>query len=92
MTSPENYQKILESGVLKSMGGRLPDGVYMLELDSFGKYWSKNLRNDLCDKKVNVNLPGGVLTIEWAGNSKNTDFDVFMTGEAQYVYTGVIDI
>lgn len=48
--------------------------------------------NDLCDKKVNVNLPGGVLTIEWAGNSKNTDFDVFMTGEAQYVYTGVIDI
>ena len=48
--------------------------------------------NNLCDSKVNVNLPGGVLTIEWAGNSQNTDFDVFMTGEAQYVYTGVIDI
>ncbi len=50
MTSPENYQKMLESGVLKPMGCRLPDGVYMLELDSFGKYWSKRLRNDLCDK------------------------------------------
>lgn len=48
--------------------------------------------NDHCDKKVDVNLPGGILTIEWAGNSQNTDFDVFMTGEAQYVYTGVIDI
>lgn len=50
MTSPENYQKMLESGVLKPMGCRLPDGVYMLELDSFGKYWSKSLRNDLCDQ------------------------------------------
>ena len=48
--------------------------------------------NGLCDNKVKVNLPGGVLTIEWAGNSQNTDFDVFMTGEAEYVYTGVIDI
>ena len=50
MTSPENYQKMLESGVLKPMGYRLPNGVYMLELDSFGKYWSKSLRNALCDQ------------------------------------------
>lgn len=48
--------------------------------------------NGLCDKKVKVNLPGGSLTIEWAGNSQNTDFDVFMTGEAQYVFTGTIDV
>ena len=48
--------------------------------------------NGLCDKKVKVNLPGGSLTIEWSGNSQNTDFDVFMTGEAQYVFTGTIDI
>lgn len=48
--------------------------------------------NGLCDKKVKVNLPGGSLTIEWAGNSQNTDFDVFMTGAAQYVFTGTIDV
>ncbi|DAB24193.1 MAG: diaminopimelate epimerase [Candidatus Gastranaerophilaceae bacterium] len=48
--------------------------------------------NGLCDNKVKVNLPGGSLTIEWAGNSQNTDFDVLMTGEAQYVYTGIIEI
>lgn len=48
--------------------------------------------NGLCDKKVKVNLPGGSLTIEWSGNSQNTDFDVFMTGEAQYVFTGTIDV
>lgn len=48
--------------------------------------------NGLCDNKVKVNLPGGALTIEWAGNLQNPAFDVFMTGEAEYVYTGVIDI
>lgn len=48
--------------------------------------------NNLCDSKVKVNLPGGSLTIEWAGNSQNTDFDVFMTGEAQYVFEGTINI
>ena len=48
--------------------------------------------NGHCDNKVKVNLPGGTLTIEWAGNLQNTDFDVFMTGSADYVYTGVIDI
>ena len=48
--------------------------------------------NGHCDNKVKVNLPGGELFIEWMGNSQNTDFDVFMTGEAEYVYTGVLDI
>ena len=48
--------------------------------------------NGYCDSKADVNLPGGVLTIEWAGNSQNTGFDVFMTGEAQYVFEGSINI
>lgn len=48
--------------------------------------------NGLCDNRVKVNLPGGALTIEWAGNSQNTDFDVFMTGEAKYVFEGTINI
>ena len=52
MTSFENYQKILESGSLKCSTRHMPQGVYTLELDSFGKYWSKYLRNDLCGKML----------------------------------------
>ncbi|MBS4759967.1 MAG: diaminopimelate epimerase [Clostridium sp.] len=51
-----------------------------------------SILNGLCDNKVKVNLPGGALTIEWAGNSQNTDFDVFMTGEAKYVFEGTINV
>ena len=50
-----------------------------------------SILNGFCDRTVKVNLPGGQLTIEWAGNSQNSDFDVFMTGEAEYVYTGVLN-
>lgn len=48
--------------------------------------------NGHCDNKVKVNLPGGALTIEWSGSSQNPDSDVFMTGSAEYVYEGVINI
>ena len=48
--------------------------------------------NGLCDEKIKVNLPGGSLTIEWAGNSQNPDFDVYMTGNAEYVFDGCINI
>ena len=48
--------------------------------------------NNHCDSKVKVNLPGGTLTIEWAGNTQNQDFDVFMTGSAQYVFNGAIEV
>lgn len=48
--------------------------------------------NGHCNNKVKVNLPGGTLTIEWAGNLQNPDFDVFMTGDAQYVFEGTIDV
>lgn len=48
--------------------------------------------NNLCDKKVKVNLPGGALTIEWDGSPENTDKEVFMSGPAEYSFTGEIDI
>lgn len=48
--------------------------------------------NDLCDNKVKVNLPGGSLIIEWDGSYENTHEDVFMSGPAEYVFTGEIDI
>jgi len=48
--------------------------------------------NGHCDNKVKVNLPGGVLTIDWSGNSQNCDFDVFMTGSAEYVFDGSIEV
>lgn len=46
--------------------------------------------NDYLDNEVKVNLPGGQLVINWAGNKNNTDFDVFMTGEANYSFSGQI--
>lgn len=42
--------------------------------------------NNLTDSKVNVNLQGGTLTIEWQGSSDNTNQDVFMTGPANYTF------
>lgn len=51
-----------------------------------------SILNGLCDECVSVNLPGGRLLIEWRGTKENTDFDVYMTGSADYSFTGVIDI
>lgn len=48
--------------------------------------------NNLCDKKVKVNLPGGTLIIEWDGTLDNPDKDIFMSGKAEYVFTGEISI
>ena len=48
--------------------------------------------NNLCDNIVKVNLPGGQLLIEWSGSSKNTRKDVFMSGKAEYSFTGTISI
>ena len=44
------------------------------------------------NNKVKVNLPGGSLKIEWMGSKENPNLPVFMTGRADYSYTGVIDI
>ncbi len=48
--------------------------------------------NDLCDKCVKVNLPGGSLYIEWQGNRNDTEHDIFMTGRADYSFSGTIEI
>lgn len=42
--------------------------------------------NNLTDSEVKVNLPGGALTIEWQGFPENTNFDIFMSGPAQYSF------
>ena len=44
------------------------------------------------DNKVKVNLPGGVLNIEWAGSIKDTNHPVFMTGRADYSFVGIVEI
>ena len=48
--------------------------------------------NNLCDNKVKVNLPGGSLIIEWEGSAEDPDKDIFMSGKAEYVFTGEISI
>lgn len=44
--------------------------------------------NGILDHNVEVNLPGGVLNIEYQGNLADSDHDVFMSGDAQYVFEG----
>jgi len=48
--------------------------------------------NNLLDKKVKVNLPGGVLYVEWDGNLNDTDKNVYMTGPAEFSFVGQIDL
>lgn len=48
--------------------------------------------NELLDKKVKVNLPGGSLTIEWEGDIKNPQKDIYMYGRADYSFTGEIEV
>lgn len=42
--------------------------------------------NNLTEHKVKVNLLGGALTIEWQGSEADTNYDVFMTGPAEYSF------
>ena len=44
------------------------------------------------DNNVKVNLPGGSLNIEWAGSLSNTNYPVFMTGKAEYSFTGTVEV
>lgn len=48
--------------------------------------------NGLCDNKVKVNLPGGQLVIEWNGKNGDTNHDIFMSGPANYSFTGNIEV
>ncbi|NDJ16754.1 diaminopimelate epimerase [Myxacorys almedinensis] len=40
---------------------------------------------DQCDRKATVELPGGLLAIEWGTNNR-----VYMTGSAEKVFTGIV--
>lgn len=42
--------------------------------------------NNLTENKVKVNLLGGALIIEWQGSSENQNFDVYMSGPAEYSF------
>lgn len=48
--------------------------------------------NGLCNSKVKVNLPGGQLVIEWDGKMNDTNHDIFMSGPANYSFTGQIEV
>ena len=48
--------------------------------------------NDLSESPVKVNLPGGSLIIEWDGGKDDTEKDIFMSGPAEYVFNGEINI
>lgn len=45
--------------------------------------------NGLCDNEVTVHLLGGDLSIEWDGDENSS---IFMTGAAETVFTGEIDL
>ena len=40
--------------------------------------------------KVKANLPGGALTIEWQGNTSDTNHCVYMTVRAAYSFSGEV--
>lgn len=42
--------------------------------------------NNLTENKVKVNLLGGALNIEWQGSTENQNFDVYMSGPAEYSF------
>jgi diaminopimelate epimerase len=43
--------------------------------------------NNLTDSKVKVNLPGGVVFIDWSGSEPKEQRHIFMTGPAKYSFT-----
>ena len=42
--------------------------------------------NNLTENKVKVNLPGGVVNVDWNGAADNSLQDVFLIGPAQYTF------
>ena len=48
--------------------------------------------NGLLDKEVKVNLPGGQLFIEWQGTKNNPNYDIFMSGPAEYSFIGEVEV
>lgn len=47
---------------------------------------------DRLNETVEVHLPGGTLHISWAGTASNPEHPVLMTGPAQLVYEGQIEL
>jgi len=47
-----------------------------------------SILNNLTDKKVKANLPGGSLFVEWEGISNGIVEPVFLTGPANYTFFG----
>ena len=49
--------------------------------------------NGKIEKSVDVQLLGGTVHIDWDGSKDNTNYDVFMTGPANYVFNAeILDI
>jgi len=48
--------------------------------------------NGYLDNSVKANLSGGSLKIEWQGNPKDTNHNVYMTGRADYSFVGEVAI
>jgi diaminopimelate epimerase len=46
----------------------------------------------LLEHRVDVETRGGLLTIEWAGESAGVPASVFMTGPAETVFEGEIEL
>ena len=42
--------------------------------------------NNLTDNNVKVNLPGGVVNVEWEGSKDNPNQDIYLIGPAQYTF------
>lgn len=42
--------------------------------------------NNLTERKVKVNLQGGVVFVEWQGDKANPNEDIFLIGPAEYVF------
>ena len=48
--------------------------------------------NGYLNNCVKANLPGGSLKIEWNGSQRDTKHNVYMTGRADYSFTGTISL
>ena len=44
--------------------------------------------NNLTEREVNVTLPGGAVTIEWQGSREDLSHPVYLSGPAEYSFTG----
>jgi diaminopimelate epimerase len=48
--------------------------------------------NGYLDNSVDVKLLGGRVNVEWEGSKSDSEHDVFLTGPAEYVYSGICNI